>query len=156
LQYQRFVARFVALLPRLAVDLVVRLAVRLPVDFDALVRFAAAFFVALLADFLAALPVVFFVAAFFVALAGFLVPPLFLARAAEIPAPTARTTRPMMPPPFPGLPFAAGAFALLGWTAETPSCRFFSLCIRVPSSSACAPVNTSLALSNSSPSSSST
>ena len=119
IQHQRFVMRFVALLTRLLVDLVLRLVARLPADFDAVVRFAADFFVPLLTDFLAALrPVAFFGAAFFVALAGFLVPLLWLSRAAEIPAPTARTTRPMKPAPLAGLPFLAGAFALRGWSAE--------------------------------------
>ena len=73
-EHQRFVVRFVALLPRLLVDLVLRLVAPLRADFDALVRLATDFFEALLADFLAALGVDFFGAAFFVALAGFLVP----------------------------------------------------------------------------------
>ena len=63
------------MLARLLVDLVLRLVAPLPADFDALVRFAADFFVPLPTAFLTALrPVDFFGVAFFVALAGFLVP----------------------------------------------------------------------------------
>ena len=65
LEHQRLVVRFAALLPRLVVPF--------RVDFGALVRLAAVFLAALLADFLAALrPVDFFGAAVFVALGGFL------------------------------------------------------------------------------------